>query len=148
MWRRPTGVPAVLAGRARCSVPGVDPYPSIPMRLRAALPAAIAAAVLTTPAAAQPACVAGTFASYRALGAQGCTIAGVRVSSFDLTFSTRGGGTAPDVILTPFAEAGAGSTQLIGFQAAYGPPLALTQVAGTPEQVTFGCRQAGDGTPG
>jgi hypothetical protein len=70
--------------------------------------------------------VAGSFASYLALGAAGCTVGGVTVRDFVVPFI--GGLTEPflgEVILTPFLRA-EGPGTFVGFSLGFSPALAVS----------------------
>jgi hypothetical protein len=89
---------------------------------------ALAGGLALAPAAAsaQPACANGTFASYAALGAGGCTVGGVTFAGFSLLENEAPGAT----LLLPYTEVVGGFTR-IGFELLFNPPL-LSQSTGSP----------------
>ena len=101
---------------------GIRPR-SLGLALAAVLAALLALAVAPRRAAAQPACVGGTVASYLALGPAGCRIADVRFRDFSAEFAQRRSGfTDLDpalATLTPLDHGGG----LVGFRLAFSPPL-------------------------
>ncbi len=91
------------------------------MRLPIAAAAAVAAAA--SAASAQPACVAGTLASYLALGSSGCTIGTVAVAQFAVAEPLADPGR---VTLAPYSRA-EGAGNVVGFTVAFAAPLSVTR---------------------
>ncbi len=105
------------------------------MRVRSAVPAAFAAALLAAPAAAgaQPACVAGTLESYIGLGAAGCTIGAATVGRFGVNQFRNYTG---PVTLTPYTRA-EGVGTVVGFTLGFPDPLSVSRTFGGPVGPTF-----------